>query len=403
MTIPSLQLFQEARAMIKPHVLQTPIVHSPTLSRRLSGDIYLKLENLQRTGSFKVRGALYKLLKQRDRIGPKGVVAASAGNHAQGVAFAAQMLGVPATIVMPEWASITKQEATIGYGGKLITEGQTIDACVRRAQSLEKDGYMFIHPFDDPDIIAGQGTIALEIMEELADPDMLVAPVGGGGLVSGVAAAAKAIRPEIRIVGAQSAEARSACISFAAGKRKTAPAGASIADGINVGAVGEKTLAIMQACVDDMVTAAEEEIAAAILLLLERKKVLAEGAGAVSLAVLMNGAVRGNGSEKVVLVVSGGNVDSPLLDRIIRKGLIENGRVMRLWVTLPDRPGALARLLALVADTRANVLSIRHDRNYRTVALYFSRVQLDLETRGSAHTDQIVAVLEKKGYSVEQE
>jgi threonine dehydratase len=397
-----LESIRKAADLIGDRIIRTPLVYSPSLSRRFDVAVYLKLENLQKTGSFKIRGATYKLMACRDRIGPGGVVAASAGNHAQGVALAARLAGVPATIVMPEWASITKQEATRAYGGEVLIHGETIEACLERARELAAQGRTFVHPFNDAEVITGQGTLALEIFEDLPDPDLILAPVGGGGLIAGIAAVAAALRPQTRIVGVQAAACPSAFEAWRQDRVVRVPASPSIADGINVKEVGELTFGFMRRGLEAVVLVAEEHIAAAILMLLEMKKTLAEGAGAVPLAALLGGAVRPSKDSRVVLVISGGNLDSPLLGRIIAQGLIKHGRVMRLCVRLKDVPGSLARLLAAVSRLQANVLHIRHDRSARDLPIFVTRVELELETRGPAHVVQIAEDLRRDGYDLEE-
>jgi threonine dehydratase len=392
---------ESASRMIAGQILKTPLTYSPTLSRMFGEDIYLKLENLQRTGSFKIRGAMYKLLLHIDKIGPKGVVAASAGNHAQGVALAARQANLPATIVMPEWVSISKQQATRNYGGHVIIQGQTVGESLTHAQELAQDGRTFIHPYDDRDIICGQGTIGLEILRDLPDIDMIVVPIGGGGLVSGIAAAAKALKPDIKIIGVQAAACPSAFKALQRRRSHRVQARASIADGIAVRQTGELTFAMMMRLVDDVVLVEEEHIAAAILLLLERKKTLAEGAGAVPLAALLKGVIALPRGGKVVLVISGGNVDSPLLGRIINQGLLKNSRIMRISVFLDDTPGSLSRLLGRVAHLKANVLNIFHDRNVLDIPINVTRVNLELETRGPEHVKAVLEDLKASGYALE--
>ncbi len=393
-----LEDMRRAAELIRNTAIVTPLIFSPALSRMFGGDLYLKLENLQNTGSFKIRGASYKLAKCRDQIGPAGVVAASAGNHAQGVALAAKEAGLPATIVMPEWVSISKQEATRSYGGEVVIFGQSVAESLAKAEELSAEGRTFIHPFDDADIITGQATVGLEIFDELPDVDMIVSPVGGGGLIAGIASAAWAIRSDTRVVGVQSSACPSAYESVFRGQITPVEGRSSIADGISVKQVGQLTFDIMQKCVEELTLAAEEEIAAAILLLLERKKILAEGAGAAPLAGVLNGSVKVPRQGKTVLVISGGNVDSPLLGRIISQGLIKNGRVMRLRVRMADIPGSLARLLALIAQLKANVLHIYHDRSGRDVPIYITHVELEIETRGPAHVKEIDDALNAAGY-----
>jgi len=391
---------QTAAEKLKGHIVRTPIIHSATLSEGMGADVYLKLENLQKTGSFKVRGATYKLMRQRDAIGPGGVVAASAGNHAQGVALAARETGVPATIVMPEWASITKQEATRSYGGKVVIHGTSIDASLEKARELSQEGRTFLHPFDDNDIITGQGTIGLEVLDDIPDADMILVPVGGGGLISGIASAVRAIRPEANVIGVEAAVCPSASESRKAGKITRVAARSSIADGISVKQVGNLCFDIIQEAVADVVLVEEEQITAAMLMLLERKRILAEGSGAAPLAALMNGSVAAPTAGKVVLIVSGGNVDSPLLGRIIGQGLLKRGRIMRLRVRLEDIPGALAGMLAAVARLKANVLTIYHDRRVRGIPITETLVELELETRGPEHGEAVAEELRSQGYDI---
>lgn len=396
-----LQRIEDAAAALRGRVLETPLIHSPAFSRMFGRDIYLKLENLQKTGSFKIRGAGFKLLTSRSRIGAQGVVAASAGNHAQGVALAARQAGVPATIVMPKWASISKQEATKAYGGGVVLHGETIAESLEKAMEIAEIGSLFVHPFDDPDIIAGQATVGLEIFRQLPEADLVVAPVGGGGLIAGIASALKALRPDIRIAGVESDVCPSASASLREGRILQVASQRSIADGINVKQPGRLTYEIFSRLVEDVSVVPEEQIAAAVLMMLERKKTLAEGSGAAPLAALMHGALSLGDAKKIVLVVSGGNVDSSLLGRILSKGLIRSGRVARLRVQLNDVPGALARLLTLVGDREANVLHIHHERYVRNAPLFLALVELELETRGQEHILEIVAALKKAGYVLE--
>jgi threonine dehydratase len=365
-----------------------------------NGDIHLKMENLQKTGSFKIRGAMNLIKARQELIPPGGVVAASAGNHAQGVALAARQTGVPATVVMPMGASISKQEATRNYGGRVILQGRTVSESLAYAKQLARDGRMFIHPFDDPLVIAGQGTIALEILNSLPDVERVIIPVGGGGLIAGIAVALRARKPDITITGVQSEVCPSAAQALQKGALVTVPGGMSIADGIAVRQTGKAPFAIIRDQVDDVVLVKEEDIAAAILLLMERKKIVAEGAGAVALAALMSSAVAIRPGEKTVLIISGGNLDSPLLGRIIRKGLIQSGRIMRINVMLDDVPGALARLLNLIADSKANVLHIHHNRSRRDFPVSVTAVELELETRGESHIAAIKQALDEAGYTL---
>ncbi|MFO7554823.1 MAG: threonine ammonia-lyase [Desulfobacterales bacterium] len=396
----SIEKIQHAAKMLKGKIIRTPLIHSPSFSQMFGGDIYLKLENLQKTGSFKIRGATYFILSNKDRIGPGGVVAASAGNHAQGVALAARQSCIPATIVMPEWASISKQEATRGYGGEMVIEGKSLGECLNKAKEIALEGKTFIHPFNDPDIITGQGTIGLEILEDLKNADMILVPIGGGGIISGIASTLKSLKREINVIGVQSAACPSAYESYRRGKLTRVFSEHSIADGINVKQVGELNFDIIQKFVDDVVLVEEDQIAAAILLLLERKKILAEGAGAVPLAALLSGSVKVPRGRKVVLLISGGNVDSPLLGRILSQGLLKNGRIMRIRVHLTDTPGSLAQLLIIISGLKANVLHIYHDRNARNLPIFVTGVDLELETRGPDHVEEIVQKLNMAGYEL---
>lgn len=392
---------QRAASLLKGHVIRTPLVYSPAFSELSGFEVYLKLENLQITGSFKIRGATCKILGELDRIGGRGVVAASAGNHAQGVALAAKRAGLASTIIMPEWASISKQEATRGYGAKLVLEGQSISDSIARALELAKEGMVFIHPYDDPAIIAGQGTIGLEIMEDMPDADVIAVPIGGGGLISGVCVGAHGASPRVRITGVQADTCPSALKALETGKRTQVEALASIADGITVKQIGAIPFEIMQKEVDRIVVVSEDRIAEAVITLLESKKVLAEGAGAVSAAALLTGQIEAPAGAKVVLVVSGGNIDISLLDRVIRKGLSWNGRIMRFGVRLDDEPGALARLLTIVAKAGANVLQIYHYRGGADLHVRQSRVELEIEMRNFAHIRELETVLGEAGYTLE--
>ena len=391
---------RRAARLLEGRVIRTPLVHSPTFSRMAGSQVYLKLECLQTGGSFKVRGATYKLLRRREEMGTGGVVAASAGNHAQGVALAARAAGVCATIVMPVWASAGKQEATRGYGAEVILAGDSLAESISVAKRIAEDGRLFIHPYDDPEIITGQGTMGLEILEDLPDPDVVVVPVGGGGLIGGVATAIKGLKPETRIVGVQAAACPSAHQALREGRRVSVEAKRSIADGISVKEIGEANYPIIRQLVDEVVLVEEEEIASAVLALLERKKVLAEGAGAAPLAALLASKILIPKGGKVVLLISGGNLDPPLLERVIRQGLMKNGRIMRFSACIDDVPGSLARLLDAVAEKGGNVLSIHHARGGLDHSLFRTRVELEVEARGFDHIEEMREVVEARGYEI---
>jgi threonine dehydratase len=392
---------RHAASLLESSVLHTPLLYSPAFSKLSGTNVYLKLENLQKTGSFKIRGAAYKIRARYDSIGEKGVVAASAGNHAQGVALAARDAGLPATIVMPECVSLAKQEATLGYGAEVVLHSQSVVECIEAAECLAASGgRMFIHPFDDYDIIAGQGTVGLEIIEDLKNPDYLFVPVGGGGLIAGVATAAKALCPDVHIVGVQAAVCPSAAVSCREGRRTCVDAARSIADGITVREPGEKTFPIIRDLVDTVTLVTEDQIASAMVHLLESGKVLAEGAGASPLAALLAGSVPVPEGSNVVLVVSGGNVDPLLIDRVLRQGFLWSGRIMRFTVWLDDEPGSLARLLGLLTRMHANVLDIHHARHERGMPISVSRVKIELETRDHHHIEEIREELCRAGYLV---
>ncbi len=390
-----------AAERLRGRVIATPLIHSPSFSRMTGAEVYLKLENLQKTGSFKIRGATNAILARRDAIGPGGVITASAGNHAQGVALAAREIGIPATIVMPESASLAKQEATRSYGARVLLRGERLAESLAIAEEMaDREGLFYIHPYDDPLVIAGQGTVGLEILSDLSEPDVVIVPIGGGGLAAGLATAVKGINPAVRIIGVETAACPSACEACRAGERVSIDPEYSIADGITVRQVGKETFPVIRHLVDEIVLVTEEEIATAVIHLLERKKVLAEGAGAVSLAALLNGSIRVPQGSRVVPVISGGNIDPLILDRVLRRQLLETGRIMRFSVCLQDEPGALVGLLSLLTRLRANILTIQHARHGRELSLFASRVDIEMETRGYEHIREIETVLSEAGYRV---
>jgi threonine dehydratase len=389
-----------ARKRLVKAIDRTPTVYSDAISKGTGYQVFLKLENLQKTGSFKIRGAYFKISQLSPSQRGKGVVAASAGNHAQGVALASSLLGIHSTIVMPVGSSLAKQEATRSYGGEVVLFGADVNEALDHARELEKGGKTFIHPFDDEEIIAGQGTMGLEILSEVPEVDTIIIPIGGGGLISGISTIVKKKRPRVKIIGVQSAHASSAVASLKRKKIVEVKIRPTLADGIALRKVGEIPFSILQRAVDEIVTVREDEIASAILMLMERKRVVAEGAGAAPLAALFSGrpTIRG---KRIVLVVSGGNIDVHLLDRIIEKGLSRTGRVVRFEVLLRDIPGALSKLTALIAENRANILHIIHERTARDIPIGFSKVILILETRGPGHIREIRRGLKKQGYSIQ--
>jgi len=387
-----------AQTRLTPVIYPTPLVPAKGPPSTGGRKVYLKLENLQKTGSFKLRGAFNKIAKLDPAQRAKGVIAASAGNHAQGVACASRYFSIPAVIVMPETTPISKVMATKSYGAELVLYGDSFDEANRYALELAKErDLIFIPPFDDYDIIAGQGTVGLEILEQAPRLDTVVVPVGGGGLIAGIALALKEHDPAIKVVGVEAKAAASMSESLRRGYPCELPIAKTIADGIAVKQPGEKTFRLIQRLVDEIVLVEEEEIAEAILALMETEKVLVEGAGATPLAALMVEESLVNG-EDVVLLISGGNIDVNIIARIIEKGLAKTGRLLRLVLELEDVPGTLNRLTGLLAEKQANILHIFHDRLSKDLPVGITKLELDLETRGREHSQEIINFLEAKGY-----
>lgn len=391
---------ERARTLLEGHIKRTPILQSPGISAQLGLPVYLKAENLQRAGSFKVRGALNKIHSLTDDEKARGVIAASAGNHAQGVALAASSLGIRSVICMPEGAPISKLEATQNYGAQVVLHGDTYDDAYQKALELQAEhGYTFMHGFDDPYTIAGQGTVALEILEDLPEVKTVVAPIGGGGLMAGVALAVKSRRPDVRVVGVQASGAPAVFLSQQQGKLVATDSVHTIADGIAIKQPGELCWQIIREHVDDIVLVEEEEIAQSILYLLERAKVIVEGAGAVGMAALLGDKIA-DVEGPVCVVLSGGNIDVNIISRIIERGLVKAGRYIRLSTFVPDRPGGLQQLLATVAQAGANVIDVHHERWLSKVSIGEVEINLSLETRNARHVDEILAVLKARGYRV---
>jgi threonine dehydratase len=398
----TLQDVQAALGRIRDRIYVSPCARTETLSRLTGTSAHLKLENLQMTGAYKERGALNKLLLLSPAERDLGLIAASAGNHAQAVAYHAGRLGVKATIVMPETTPITKVANTRAHGARIVLHGASYDEAYAEARRLEQaEGLTFVHPFDDPAIIAGQGTVGLEILEQDPAVETIVVPIGGGGLVSGVAVAAKETRPGVRVVGVETEVLPCMVAALEAGKPVTLEAANTIADGIAVKRAGELTLDHVKRYVDDIVTVSEEEIASAILYLLEKEKTVAEGAGAVAVAALMQRKIRGVEGRNVVAVISGGNIDVNLVARVIERGLVKDGRLVRISVALQDKPGQLAKVSAIVAHHRANVIEVHHTRAF---AYRFgdTTLQLTLETRGPEHVEELLTALRERGYQVQR-
>lgn len=392
-TAPNLSDIEQARRRLEGIARMTPVYGSETFSRRVEREVQLKAENLQRTGAFKIRGAVNKIATLSDAERQAGVVTASAGNHGQAVAWAAREVGVAATIFMPHHTPMAKVEATKNYGAGVEMAGETFEEAL--ATSMEHaaaGGSTFIHAFEDEHVIAGQGTIGLELLEQVPELETVVIPIGGGGLASGIALALKAVRPEVRVVGVQAA----ACAPFAGGE----VGGFTIAEGIAVKHPGEMTSAILKDVLDEVVTVTDEEISQAIVLLLERAKLVVEGAGAASVAALLGGKVAGSGP--VVAILSGGNIDPTLLISVMRHGLTLSGRYLVIRTRLADRPGELIKLLSLIAEERGNVVSVEHHREGMNMPVTESEVELTLTMRDQDHCAELLQVLGERGYGVER-
>ncbi len=392
--------FQAAAGRLKNVIHTIPLSSSKTFSEMSGAEVYLKYENQQKTGSFKVRGAYNKIMKRYEEGGLSAVVASSAGNHAQGVAFAASQIGVPATIVMPRSTPIAKVSATEGYGAKVVLHGSIYDEAYAKAcEIVEQEGAEFIHPFDDEDVMAGQGTIALEILSDLPTVDMIFVPAGGGGLISGVAACIKQINPRIQVIGVQAEGANAIVASF--GKDKVQPSTSvhTIADGIAVKTPGEKTMGYINQYVDQMVTVSDSEIAGAILLLLERTKQVVEPSGAAPLAAVLNHKVDIRG-KKVCCVLSGGNIDVSFIHKVVEKGLVTRGRHLKFSTIMPDAPGSLERFAHLVAEQNANVILFNHDRVQADLDIGDAIIHVVCEVGGKEHGKRLLDVLRKNGYTI---
>lgn len=393
---------QTAMGRIREAIRVSPCTYSEAFSELTKSDIFLKLDNQQRTGAFKERGALNKLLTLTNEERSQGVIAASAGNHAQGVAYHAGRQGIRVLIYMPLPTPLTKVSATRAYGAEVFLQGANYDEAFEKAVERSVECHLtLIHAFDDDAVIAGQGTLGLEILQQQPDIEAIVAPIGGGGLIGGIACAAKAINPAVRVFGVQPAKLPSMKAAIEHGKPVTIKPAATIADGIAVRRAGARTFPLVQKYVDDIVTVEEEEIANAILLLLEREKTLAEGAGAASIAAVLNHKLPVEG-KKVAVLVCGGNIDVTLLSRIIERGLVKDGRLVRLRVHLPDYPGALHRLTGILAELRANIVETAYDRAYHGVNLGDTAIDITMETRGPAHIAELLAALLAAGYAHER-
>ena len=388
-----------ARTLLAGVSRTTPMAGLRGLSEQVGGPVLLKCENLQRTGSFKIRGAYVRISRLSDQERARGVVAASAGNHAQGVALAAALLGCRSTVFMPEAAPLPKVAATRGYGAEVRHAGHTVDEALVAASAFAAEtGAVLIHPFDHADVIAGQGTVGLEILEQCPEVRTVVVATGGGGLLAGIAAAVTELRPDVRVVGVQAAGAAAFCVSLRAGRPVALTTMTTMADGIAVGRPGELTFPLVRDLVDSVVTVDDDALSRALLLLLERAKLVVEPAGAAGLAAVMEDPTAFE--PPVVVVVSGGNIDPLLLSKVIRRGLVAAGRFLSLKVRIPDRPGELARMLGVLGEVGANVLDVEHSRTGPGLHLDEVAVELQLETRGPEHGADVLARLAAAAYTV---
>ena len=397
--IPTIDDIVAAREVLEGVSIYTPMEGSRWLSELAGGQVLIKAENLQRTGSFKIRGAYLRMSRLSDDEKAHGVVAASAGNHAQGVALAAQMLGIHATVFMPEGAPIPKEKATRGYGADVRFHGHSVDEALVAAKAFSAEtGAVLIHPFDHVDIVAGQGTVGLEILEQCPEVRTIVVGIGGGGVCAGIAVAVKALRPDVRVIGVQAAGAAAYPPSLAAGQPVRLESFSTIADGIAVGCPGEVPFAHICEYVDDVVTVTDEDISRALLVLMERCKQVVEPAGAAGVAAMLAGVV--DVEAPAVAVLSGGNIDPLLMLRLIEHGLAAAGRYLMFTVRCGDRPGHLARLLSQIAERGANVLDVEHRRHDPRLRLGEVEIALSVETRGAEHSDRLVTALRAAGYTV---
>lgn len=393
-----LQDFTTAREHLQKVLLPTHLIYSPIFSEESGNQIYIKPENLQKTGAFKIRGAYNKINKLTEEEKKRGVIASSAGNHAQGVAYAARELGIKAVIVMPKTTPLIKVQSTKKYGAEVVLYGDVYDDAYQKAKELEaQEGYVFVHPFDDIDVLEGQGTIALEILEEMPDAEVIVVPIGGGGLISGIAAAAKMIKPDIKIIGVEPSGAASATEALKKNKVITLPEANTIADGTAVKRIGDLTFNCIKQYVDEVVTVDDYELTEAFLLLAEKHKIIAENSGILPLAALKKLSERG---KKVVPVVSGGNIDVLMISSMIGKGLISRDRIFNFAVSIPDRPGELAKITHIIADVGANIVKLAHNQFKNLSRFRDKEVLITVETNGTDHVQALVEAFAAKGYEV---
>lgn len=392
-----------ARERVRNEIRLTPCSESVALGALVPGRVFLKFENLHRTGSFKERGALNRLLHLSEEERARGVITASAGNHAQAVAYHAARLGVPATVVMPETTPLVKVQNTKRHGAHVILHGQRFSEAIEESRRIQAEkGYIMVHAYDDDLVIAGQGTLGLELAEQVPDVDVVIVPVGGGGVIAGTALALRSLKPSVRFIGVEVEAAPSAWLSREAGHIVEVETAETLADGIAVKRLGDRTFPLVEAHVSDLVVVNEEEIAHAILVLLEREKTVVEGAGAAPVAALLSGKVRLAPNETAVAVLCGGNIDVNILSRIIDRGLVSDGRMARLRVTVRDRPGSLARLTDLVARAGANILEVAHQREFADITVGEVEIVMHLETRGRDHVEELLMQLRALGIRVEE-
>ena len=393
-----IQDFITAKEKLSKVLLKTSLIQSPIFSKEAGNEVYIKPENLQKTGSFKIRGAYNKITNLSDEEKKKGVIASSAGNHAQGVAYGAKESGIKAVIVMPKSTPIIKVESTKQYGAEVILHGDVYDDAFKKAKELEeKEGYIFVHPFDDEDVIHGQGTIALEILEELPETDIILVPIGGGGLISGIACAAKILKPEIKIIGVEPDGAASAYEAIKEDKVVELKEANTIADGTAVKKIGNTTFEYIKKYVDEIITVSDYELMESFLLLVEKHKIIAENSGILSLAALKKLKEK---NKKVVSVVSGGNIDVLTISSMINKGLIRRDRIFNFSVNIPDKPGELAKVVDLIAQQGANVVKLEHNQFKNLSRFKDIELQITVETNGSEHIQKLTQAFEEKGYEI---
>ena len=393
-----LEAFIKAKEKLSKVLLKTSLIQSPIFSKEAGNEVYIKPENLQKTGSFKIRGAYNKITNLSDEEKKKGVIASSAGNHAQGVAYGAKESGIKAVIVMPKSTPLIKVESTKQYGAEVVLHGDVYDDAFKKAKELEeKEGYIFVHPFDDEDVIHGQGTIALEILEELPETDIILVPIGGGGLISGIACAAKILKPEIKIIGVEPEGAASAYEAIKEDKVVELKEANTIADGTAVKKIGNTTFEYIKKYVDEIITVSDYELMESFLLLVEKHKIIAENSGILSLAALKKLKEK---NKKVVSVVSGGNIDVLMISSMINKGLIRRDRIFNFSVNIPDKPGELAKVVDLIAQQGANVVKLEHNQFKNLSRFKDIELQITVETNGSEHIQNLTRAFEEKGYEI---